>query len=41
MNQMIKSILSWGDISGDQKIGLEEVVRSLRITSGVVEPAIK
>jgi len=41
MNQMVQSILTWGDINGDKKIDLSEAVHALRVTSGVTEPALK
>ncbi|KPA15374.1 conserved hypothetical protein, secreted [Candidatus Magnetomorum sp. HK-1] len=41
MNQMVSSILSWGDTNGDNKINLIEAIKALRITSGVTEPSHK
>jgi len=41
MNQMVNSILAWGDLNGDNKISLIEAIKALRITSGVTEPNIK
>jgi len=41
MNQMVQSILTWGDIDGDKKITLSEVIHALRVTSGITEPALK
>ena len=41
MNQMVSSILLWGDINGDNKISLIEAIKALRVTSGITEPAIK
>jgi len=41
MNQMVNSILLWGDTNGDNKINLIEAIKALRITSGVTEPNIK
>jgi len=41
MNNMVKAILLWGDLNNDNKIGLNEAIEALRITSGVTEPAIK
>jgi len=41
MNQMVQAILLWGDLNNDKKIGLNEAIEALRITSGITEPAIK
>jgi len=41
MNQMVSTILLWGDINGDSKISLIEAIKALRVSSGVIEPAIK
>jgi len=41
MNQMVNSILTWGDINGDNKINLIEAIKALRITSGVTMPSVK
>jgi len=41
MNQMVSSLLTWGDINGDKKIDLSEAIHALRVTSGVTEPAMK
>jgi len=41
MNEMINSILSWGDLNGDNKINLIEAIKALRITSGVTVPSVK
>jgi len=41
LNQIISHILAWGDLNGDNKIGLSEAVRALKISSGVTEPSIK
>jgi len=41
MNQMVSSILSWGDTNGDNKINLIEAIKALRISSGVTEPNVK
>jgi len=35
INQEIARILTWGDINGDGKIGLEEAIRALRAVSGI------
>jgi hypothetical protein len=35
VDQMIQAILTWGDFNGDGKIGLEEVVNALQITTGL------
>jgi len=41
MNQMVSSILSWGDLNGDNRISLIEAIKALRVTSGVTEPIVK
>ena len=41
MNQMVSSILLWGDLNGDNKINLIEAIKALRTTSGVTDPDIK
>jgi len=41
MNQMVSSILLWGDTNGDNKINLIEAIKALRVTSGVTEPSVK
>jgi hypothetical protein len=41
MNQMVQAVLTWGDVSGDGKISLSEVINALRTLSGVTEPAVK
>ncbi|KPA16611.1 conserved hypothetical protein, secreted [Candidatus Magnetomorum sp. HK-1] len=41
MNEMVQSILSWGDLNNDNKIGLIEAIKALRVTSDVTEPAVK
>jgi len=41
MDQMVRSILSWGDINNDKKIDLLEAIHALRVTSGVIQPAVK
>jgi len=38
MNNMVKAILTWGDINDDKKIDLTEAIHALRVTSGVTEP---
>jgi hypothetical protein len=40
MNKMVQSILAWGDIDGDKKIGLSEVIYALRVVAGITEPSI-
>jgi len=40
MNNMVKAILTWGDINDDKKIDLSEAIHALRVTSGVTEPAM-
>jgi len=40
VNKMVKNILAWGDIDGDNKIGLSEVIYALRVVSGLTEPSI-
>jgi len=41
MNQMVNTILTWGDLNGDNKINLIEAIKALRLVSGVTEPSIK
>jgi len=41
MDQMVNSILSWGDLNGDNRISLIEAIKALRISSGVTEPSLK
>lgn len=41
VDQIIASILTWGDTNGDKKIGLAEAIHALQVSSGVTEPAIK
>jgi len=41
MNQMVKKLLLWGDTNNDNRIGLNEAINALRVTSGVIEPAIQ
>jgi hypothetical protein len=40
MNKMVQNILTWGDIDGDKKIGLSEVIHALRVVAGITEPSI-
>jgi hypothetical protein len=40
MNKMINNVLTWGDIDGDNRIGLSEVIHALRIVAGIGEPSI-
>jgi hypothetical protein len=40
MNKMVQNILTWGDIDGDKKIGLSEVIYALRVVAGITEPSI-
>ena len=35
INEIVSKILTWGDTNNDGKIGLEEVVKALLITSGL------
>jgi len=39
MTQMIKNILTWGDTNNDGKIGIEEAIEALMITSGIELPS--
>ena len=39
MTQMIKNILAWGDTNNDGKIGIEEAIEALMITSGIELPS--
>ncbi|KPA14461.1 conserved hypothetical protein, secreted [Candidatus Magnetomorum sp. HK-1] len=35
MEGMVKNLLNWGDTNGDGKIGLDEAIKALMITSGI------
>ncbi len=35
VDQMVRKILTWGDTNNDNKIGLEEAVNALQVTSGI------
>jgi len=35
--KMVSNILNWGDLNGDERIGLEEAIKALMITSGIIE----
>jgi len=34
---MVRNILQWGDLNGDEKIGLEEAIEALMMTSGIIK----
>jgi len=40
VDNIIASILSWGDTNGDNKVGLMEAIHALQISSGEISPAI-
>jgi len=37
MEKMVQNILEWGDTNGDGKIGLQEAIKALMVTSGLTE----
>jgi len=40
MNNMVQTILQWGDMNGDAKIDMLEAIHALRISSGVTKPNV-
>ncbi len=41
VNKMVADILAWGDMNGDNKIGLTEAIHALRTTVGLPDSTIK